>query len=113
MNLRYSLIVIFSILAIGLLSCKKEDGLIDCTDKKMKEYNLLPYNGEEIDCDHILELYVLNNQQYFHFYNPCLFVGTYPVDCDGDVACGEGKISCGTFYERAEYQGIIGYREYP
>lgn len=113
MNLETSRIVFITILALGLLSCNKEDRLIDCTDKKMKEYNLLPYNGEELDCDYILELYVFNNQQYFHLYNPCLFVGTYPVDCSGEVACGEGQISCSNFYERAEYQGIIGYRKYP
>ncbi len=95
-------------------ACKEHEGFNSCTQSKMEEYDLLPYDGQEIDCDHILDLYVLNNQQYFHLYNPCLYVLTYPVDCEGNLACGkEGQVSCDTFYELAEYQGTIGYREYP
>ncbi|WP_296622957.1 hypothetical protein [Marivirga sp.] len=111
-KVQYSLIGV--ILSIFILSCNNDEVLKSCTDNKLEEYNLVPYNGQELDCNVILELYLYKNQQYFQLYNPCEYILTYPFDCENNVVCGkENQMSCNTFFDQAEYIGVIGYRERP
>lgn len=106
--------VILTIFLILILSCTNDEILKNCTDSKLEEYNLEPYNGQELDCNVILELYLYKNQQYFQLYNPCEYILTYPFDCENNVVCGQkNQMSCNSFYDLAESKGIIGFRESP
>lgn len=111
MHFLKSISLCFVILLI--LGCSEDAIERDCIDEKIHEYDLIPYEGETLNsCDFRMELYVLENKQFFNVYQPCTYNLTYPKDCDGNIACcseSDGE-SWNDFYENASYEGIIGFR---
>ncbi|MGM0581384.1 MAG: hypothetical protein ACQETL_11930 [Bacteroidota bacterium] len=111
--MRYLKPLSFCLVILLMFSCSEEAMERDCIDEKIEEYGLTSYEGETLNsCDFRMELYILDNKQYFNYYQPCSYNLTYPEDCEGNIACcsENSRNSWSDFYENATYEGIVGFR---
>ena len=101
----------FSLTAFAMLISCHETCYVekDCIAKILQEYNMVPYDDQELGCNSFLVLYKFDGEQYFLVNNHCADMVSYPFDCTGNKLCEiDGSPKCLRFYETAEYIDIIG-----
>jgi len=92
-----------------LLGCSKQLKSIDCTDRILKESNMVEYNGQPFECNNFIELFRFRNKQYFVLGNHCADMIVNPIDCNGNTICNKGeRMKCNKFFENAVNIGVIG-----
>ena len=105
---------IFIILGILLIySCEDQYQVdFDCLEQKLEDFDMVPYNNEDIGCAFYVELLVLNGTQYYHVDSHCADVQANLQDCWGTQYCNDDTSDlCTSIYANAERLGIVGYGE--
>jgi len=106
--------IMLSILIIALFaSCTKEEVRQDaCLDQVLEVYDMVRYDGRDIECEFFLTEYLLNNQRVFVLGSHCADVIVVPVDCGGQDLCEEWEESvCLEFPLNATRIGFVGISE--
>jgi hypothetical protein len=100
-------------LIIFAMSCSKDETLdLDCIERKLEEFNMVKFSGQEIGCEFFLDLYLYENEQYFLLGSHCVDMISYPIDCEGNSLCENGADpECKKFYKNSTRIGIVGIGE--
>jgi len=98
------------ILMFFTISCSSDENTeLDCINSKLEEFDMIEYSGQELSCKSFLELYKFKNKQYFLLGNHCADIISNPIDCDGNILCGnEDNSECEEFFINANLIGIVG-----
>jgi hypothetical protein len=110
MQIRLCLLMFALNLAIG---CGKEPISVeeDCIDGVLQKKGMVRYTNQEMSCRNFLELYRLNEKQYFVLGNNCADMMFLPFDCNDVVLCKNfDSLDCENFRENAKYIGVIGIK---
>ena len=76
----------------------------DCIDAKLRDYNMVEYEGQDLGCKSFLVLYRLNSVQYFKYDNNCADIAYTYVSCEGDTLYSEWP----AFEKESNRVGIVG-----
>jgi hypothetical protein len=107
----YSLILFTS--SIIFFGCNKENEVAtNCITEILEQTDMVAFEGQDINCKLFLQLFELENKQYFLYQNNCADMISIPFDCDGNLLCGNYQDEvCLTFYENATLIEIVGVQE--
>jgi hypothetical protein len=107
-HIRVCLLVFVLNLATG---CGKEciSAKEDCIDNVLQKRGMVRYTNQDKACRNFLELYRLDEKQYFLLGNNCADMMFRPFDCNDSVLCPDtDSLDCAKFSENAKYVGVIG-----
>jgi hypothetical protein len=80
-----------------------------CISDVLEEYEMIPYNGQDIGCRHFMTLHELRGKQYFVLGSHCADIVFTAFDCEGNVLCSNGDDElCRDFQENAIELSIVG-----
>ena len=108
--MKYLSIFTFSLLLL-LPACKKAvtDKPLSCVEQFIVAHQLVPYNGQPLECKSYTILFELDGQQYFGTECACADMVFIPVDCSGNAYCTSiDAPELSYFYQNAVSLGIIG-----
>ena len=106
-----SIPTVFTILTLGIFSCNSTSPMGHeekaCTQYFLNEFNMDPYNGEELGCKTHIRLYEFENTMFALKINHCADFAPFTIyDCDGEEFCFTSLGPC-HIQESIDY-GIIG-----
>ena len=98
------LLWIYLLILFVVIGCSKETDCTnsdciekDCIATMLTKNNMIKYTNDEIGCKMYLELFMYNNKQYFLLGSHCIYMVSYPMDCEGN-----------TLFRNAKRIGFIG-----
>ena len=98
------------LIGLTLNSCSSDDNNQPCIQHFLDEFNMQPYDGQEITNQFFLTLHEYEGKQFALLGSHVAdLLGQIPVDCDGNELCMElYSEDCNEVLQKAEMLGIIG-----
>ncbi len=102
-------IVSFLLASIMFSNCVSENQEVftDCVAEKLEQNDMIPYDGEILDCEFFLTLHLYDNKQYFILDNHCVDMIIYVINCNNDTLSVTQESN---FFREKETVDIIGYK---
>jgi len=90
-------------------SCDKEErATVDCLEQVLADLNMVPYIGQEFDCEMFLLQYTFRRKQYYLIHNHCFPINTFVADCEKNRACVDNDPDlCNNLYLNMLQNGTI------
>ncbi|MFT4533061.1 MAG: hypothetical protein ACJA1A_000818 [Saprospiraceae bacterium] len=105
-NIKLFCIVSSMLVTVGFISCETSEEKL-CIAYFLEEFNMKPYNGEDLACKTYIRLYEYENTQFALMDNHCADFAPFTVyDCNGEEFCFTSIGPC--YIQESLDLGIIG-----
>lgn len=106
--------IVFLMLMIFGSCISDDDGgrIPSCTDEIIHQFEMVPFNGQDMECKFVLNAYEFRGEKYFVPTNNCIDLILVVYNCKGDQVCMlETNEFCTNFWLESESLGIVGIQE--
>ncbi|MFN0216633.1 MAG: hypothetical protein ACKVT2_20430 [Saprospiraceae bacterium] len=105
--------IAFLVISLSIYACQHEgtSPASNCVEQFIIDNNLIPYDGQDLDCNTYVSLFELDGKEYFYTDNPCADMLSIPVDCEGVPYCSSvSSPELEYFLGNAVDKGIVGIK---